>query len=174
MTQSARETEIRILTVDDAETYSIIRRDALAGDPEAFSSSVEEHEKLSLTEIKSRLTANPPNNFVAGVFVDGRLVGTAGFYRETGPKVRHKGRIWGVYLAAELRGKGIGRQMMQAVIERAEKLEGLEQIMISVAATQTAAIALYRALGFVPFGIEPRALKVNGGHIDEIYMALAR
>jgi RimJ/RimL family protein N-acetyltransferase len=63
--------------------------------------------------------------------------------------------------------------MMQAVIDRAVKLEGLEQIMISVAATQTAAIALYRALGFVPFGTEPRALKVNGRHIDEIYMALA-
>jgi ribosomal protein S18 acetylase RimI-like enzyme len=175
MTGSAQDwgIEIRFLTADDAEAYSAVRLEALERDPEAFSSSAEEHKKLTLSEIKIRLTGNPPNNFVAGVFKAGRLLGTAGFYRETGPKVRHKGHIWGVYLAVELRGKGIGRQMMQAVIERAEKLEGLEQILISVAATQTAAIALYRALGFVSFGTEPRALNVNGQHIDEIYMSLS-
>jgi ribosomal protein S18 acetylase RimI-like enzyme len=172
MTQPSPEVEIRFLTADDAEIYSNIRCEALKRDPEAFSSSLEEHDKLSPAEIVSRLTANAPDNFVVGVFVGRNLVGTAGFYRETGPKVRHKGHIWGVYLAAELRGKGIGRSMMRAVIGRVVTLNGLEQIMISVAATQDAAIALYRALGFVPFGTEPRALKVNGRHIDEIYMML--
>lgn len=172
MTHDVKEIEIRLLTVDNVEAYSKIRLEALDRDSEAFSSSVEEHNKLSFDEIRRRLTANAPNNFVVGVFEGERLLGTAGFYRETGPKVQHKGHVWGVYLTAELRGKGIGRKMMRAVIDRAAELDGLEQIMISVAATQTAAIGVYKALGFVSFGTEPNALKVNGQQIDKIYMML--
>ena len=100
------------------------------------------------------------------------LLGTAGFVRETQPKSRHKGRIWGVYLRAEMRGKGIGRSMMKALLERAGKIDGLEQIVLSATTTQTAAIALYRSLGFTSFGCETKALKIGGRYIDEDYMVL--
>lgn len=166
------EIEIRALTADDVEAYWQCRLGALEHDPEAFSSSVEDHLKLSRDEIRRRLTADPANNFVFGVFVNCELQGTAGFVRETQPKMRHKGRIWGVYLKAEMRGRGIGRGMMESLLERAAKIDGLEQIVLSVAATQAAAIALYRSLGFMPFGCESRALKVGDRYIDEEYMTL--
>ena len=101
--------EFRILTADDAGAYSAVRLEALERDPTAFGSSVEDHRKLSESEIRLRISKDPANNFVVGAFVDGRLAGTAGFVRETPVKMRHKGRIWGVYLTAELRGQGIGR-----------------------------------------------------------------
>jgi len=164
--------EIRALTADDVELYWHCRLEALEREPEAFSSSVEDHLKLSRDEIRRRLTADPANNFVCGVFVDGKLLGTAGFARETQPKSRHKGRIWGVYLCAELRRQGIGRRMVRAVVERAAKVEGVEQIVLSVTTTQAAAIASYRSLGFVSFGVEPKALKIGDRYIDEVYMAL--
>jgi ribosomal protein S18 acetylase RimI-like enzyme len=41
-----------------------------------------------------------------------------------------------------------------------------------VATTETAAVNLYRSLGFKPFGREPRALRVEGKFIDEEYMVL--
>jgi len=90
------EIEIRALTADDVEAYWSCRLEALERDPTAFSSSVEDHLKLSRDEIRRRLAADPANNFVMGAFADGKLVGTAGFARETQPKMRHKGRIWGV------------------------------------------------------------------------------
>jgi ribosomal protein S18 acetylase RimI-like enzyme len=164
--------EIRVLTADDVELYWHCRLEALERDPTAFSSSVEDHLKLSHEEIQRRLTADPANNFVFGVFADGKLRGTAGFVRETQPKSRHKGRIWGVYLNAELRGQGIGRRMLQTVLDRAAKIGGLEQIMLSVTTTQAAAIATYRSLGFTSFGVEPNALKIGDRYVDEEYMIL--
>src|SRR5271167_1935688 len=128
MNGASGEVEIRFLTAEDAEVYYAVRAEALESEPEAFSSSPEEHSKLDLNEIRRRLAGDPANNFVAGAFVGGKLSGTAGFHRQTGPKTRHKGMVWGVYLAASLRGKGIGRRMMTILLERASKIEGVEQI----------------------------------------------
>jgi len=54
----------------------------------------------------------------------------------------------------------------------ANAIAGIEQILISVATTQQAAVSLYRSLGFEAFGREPRALKVAGRLIDEEFMVL--
>ena len=164
--------EIRFLTADDVDEYWRIRLEALESDPEAFSSSVDQHRVLTLDEVRRRLGAEDRDMFVVGAFADGQLVGTAGFHRAKGRKVRHKGRIWGVYVAAGQRGCGVGRKMLEKVLERAASIDGLQQVLLSVTVTQTAAAHLYRSLGFTPFGREPRALQVNGRFIDEEYLML--
>lgn len=170
--------EIRLLTVDDANEYWKLRLEALEGDPEAFSSSAEEHRALSPDEVKRRLQGDGRADFfVVGAFEPStsktdRLVGTAGFFREKGPKVRHKGHIWGVYVTPAHRGTGIGRKIMEFALERGAAIEGVEQILISVSSTQTAAEKLYRSLGFELYGREPRALKIGDRRIDEGYFIL--
>jgi ribosomal protein S18 acetylase RimI-like enzyme len=163
--------EIRFLTTDDASEWLRLRLEALKHDPAAFSASLEEYESLSVEEVKRRLWSST-DAFVVGATEGGRLIGMAGFYREQGSKSRHKGRVWGVYVSPAVRGKGIGRGMMRKLMERGTRVNGVEQLLISVTSTQTAAIKLYRSLGFEPFGREPRALKVGGEFIDEEYMAL--
>ena len=163
--------EIRFLNTEDAGEWLRLRLEALKHDPEAFSASLEEYESLSVEEVKRRLWSSA-DAFVVGATENGRLIGMAGFYREEGSKSRHKGRVWGVYVSPAARGKGIGRGMMRKLLERGGKVNGVEQILISVTSTQTAAIKLYRSLGFEPFGREPRALKVGGEFIDEEYMAM--
>lgn len=165
--------EIRILTASDAGAYWKIRLEALECDREAFSASAEEHRALTLKDVAARLhTADPVNNFVVGAFAGERMVGTAGFYRDQGLKDRHKGHVWGVYVTREARSKGAGRELMRALLQRAVQIAGVEQILLSVATTQDAAAALYRSLGFEPFGREPRALKIGERYIDEEYMVL--
>jgi len=164
--------EIRFLTVDDAGEYWRLRLEALEGDPAAFSASAEEHRSLSLEEVRKRLGSEAGDQFVVGALQEGRLIGMAGFYREKNLKTRHKGHIWGVYVTPAGRGAGVGRRILQRVLNRLAEIEGLEQVLLSVAATQTTAFRLYRALGFEVFGCEPRALRIGERFIDEQYLVL--
>ncbi len=164
--------EFRVLTADDAPEWWRLRLEALEGDPEAFSASAEDHRKLSLGEVRKRLGVGTSDSFVVGAFENEQLVGMSGFHRETGLKSQHKGRIWGVYVTPAKRGSGIARKLMQMILERVGKNENIEQILISYSTTQAAAGALYKSLGFEPFGLEPRALKVEGRFLDEEYMVL--
>src|SRR5579862_7884202 len=70
------------------------------------------------------------------------------------------------------RGSGVGKWMMKMLLERGGTLQGIQQILLCVTTTQTAAVGLYRSLGFASFGREPRALKVGERFIDEEYMVL--
>lgn len=163
--------EIRFLTPDIAAEWFRLRIEALKLAPEAFSASLEEYQSLSLEDVKRRLWSDN-DDFVAGAFQDGRLIGMAGFRREKGPKSRHKARVWGVYVTPEARGTGIGYRMMQALLERGKTIKGIDRVLLSVAATQEPAIRLYRSLGFESFGREPGALRVGERDIDEEYMVL--
>jgi ribosomal protein S18 acetylase RimI-like enzyme len=164
--------EIRFLKSDDAAEYWRLRLEALEGDPNAFTASAEEHKSLSLDEVRRRIGDANGENFIVGAFNDGRLAGTVGFFREKGLKTRHKGGIWGVYVTPEQRGAGVGKKMMEMALARAEQIDGIEQVLISVATTQIAAEKLYRSLGFQPFGREPRAVRIGDEFIDEIYLVL--
>jgi len=170
--QESETFEIRLLTASDAGAWAELRLEALEQDPEAFSSSVEEHSRLTNAEIEKRVTCDPENHFVVGAFANGRLLGMAGFYRETGPKLRHKGHVWGVYVKAAMRGRGLGRRLMETLLACAMHVPGLEQIQLSVASSQKGAASLYQALGFEPFAREVRALKVNGQYLDEDFLVL--
>jgi ribosomal protein S18 acetylase RimI-like enzyme len=162
--------EIRLLTAADANAYWELRLESLELEAEAFSSSAEEHRSLGVDDAKTRLTTDPKDSFVVGGFDRRQLVGTAGFYRERGLKTRHKGRIWGVHVTFEARGKGVGRSLLLALLDRAASIEGVEQIGLSVTTTQAAALALYRSLGFESFGCERKALKIGSRYVDEEYM----
>jgi ribosomal protein S18 acetylase RimI-like enzyme len=164
--------QIRTLTAEDAAQYSSLRLEALESEPEAFGSSPEVHRALPLEELKARLSGNPAGNFVVGAFLDGRLVGTAGVFRDQGAKGRHKGQVWGVYVTGAVRGKGIARDLMSALLDRARAMEGIDQLVLSVTVGQTAAIRLYRACGFRSFGVEPRGLKIGDRYVDSEHMWL--
>lgn len=49
-------------------------------------------------------------------------------------------------------------------------MEGLKQINLSVVTINTAAVELYKKLGFQPYGIEKNAIEYIGQGYDEEYM----
>jgi ribosomal protein S18 acetylase RimI-like enzyme len=164
--------QIRLLTPADAAAYWHIRQQALEFEPDAFSSSAEDHRATTVEETAARIGSDPANNFIVGAFLDSELVGTAGLYRESGLKTSHKAHVWGVYVTVRARGAGVGRLLMNALLERATSIGGIEQIALSVTTTKVAALKLYQSLGFESFGCERNALKIGDRYYDTEHMVL--
>ncbi len=165
--------EIRPVTRADVSAFQKIRRERLEREPRAFAESLAEHDSTSLEAAARRLDSSSPDNFVIGAFAPGgHLVGMVGFARNPREKSRHKGVIWGVYVQPTWRNQGVARAMLVELIGRVKANAGVEKIMLTVAADQTAAKRLYASLGFEVFGEEKHALKVDGRYVDEDHMVL--
>src|SRR5436305_4807491 len=162
--------EIRRLTEADARVFWDFRRKALESEPNAFGESVEEHRLKTVDSLAQRLKSNVADNFVLGAFDGSALVGTVGFYRMQPIKQRHKGWIWGVFVAPEYRGSGLARALLVRLLEMVTEIGEVQCVLLKVATTQQAARTLYLSVGFRSFGIEPRSLKVEDNYVDEEHM----
>lgn len=164
--------EIRFLTATDAETWWQLRLEMLRNDPVSFADSAEEHQATTVEVARKHLgTGDPASNFVLGSFENGKLMGTAGFFRRKNHKEHHKGHVWGVYVSPEQRGKGVARALMQEIIRRAREIQGIEQITL-VASAGLPAQRLYESVGFKSYGIEPHSLKIENRYMDDVLMVL--
>ena len=163
--------ELRPLGSDDLDSYRRLRLEALRAEPTAFGSSYEVEASARADKYRDRLTGSA-ENYVLGAWQTGRLVGMVGFVRETASKRLHIGAVWGMYVIPSLRGHGLGRRLLVELLRRARELPGLEHLLITVVSENVAAHALYRSLGFVAWGTEPAALKIDGVDYDDIHMLL--
>lgn len=160
---------IRRFTTADAEIYQDLRLQALRDSPGAFSSSYEEECATPLTDV-AVFIAPESGRHVLGAFVDGRLVGMVGLGRDLRSKASHKVFIRSMYVDPQYRGRKIARRLLEEALAVARSLGGVRQVTLAVTAGSTTALALYQSLGFVAFGVEPRALRVDGVFIDDVHM----
>jgi ribosomal protein S18 acetylase RimI-like enzyme len=156
--------EVRRLLPADGASYRKIRLEALRDAPEAFGSTFEAESAEPLSWFAARLDSAA----VFGAFLGGDLIGVAGLFIKQGRKEAHKGVLWGMYVATDARRSGIGRRLVEAVVEHARRR--VELLQLTVVATNAPARHLYTELGFVEYGIEPHALKHDGRYWDEILM----
>lgn len=163
---------VKVLGQEDVAQFREVRLRGLRECPLAFGQSSEEFEVLADEPIIATYLQNSDDRFTLGVFSNNSLLGIGGLLRTPEKKVRHRAAVWGVYVLPDARGAGVARLLMSEVIKRARSLPDLLQVDLKVTSTQKAAEALYRRMGFVPWGTEPRARRVGEDFIDEVHMVL--
>ena len=161
---------IRRLTAADAIEYRALRLRALREHPDAFRSGYEEEAANPADWAARRLGSD---GFFLGAFdAAGTLIGTVGIALEQRAKLRHQGKVLGMYVAPEHTRRGVGRALIDACIAQARGIPHLESLVLTVTSSNEHAVRLYRNAGFVEYGREPRTMKVDGRYFDKTLMFL--
>ncbi|HEX2907228.1 MAG TPA: GNAT family N-acetyltransferase [Phototrophicaceae bacterium] len=162
--------EVRTLTENDAAAYLTVRLRSLQEHPEAFGASYDEEQGMPLEKVAALLTSADSPTF--GAFMDGALVGIATLWRYPRVKTHHRAMLTGMYVAAEVRGQGIGQALIEAVLAYARTCSGLEDVVLAVTVGNAAARHLYVTNGFTPYSVEPRYIKIADRYYDIEWMIL--
>ena len=105
---------------------------------------------------------------------DDSWMGVVSFEREgkNRERLHHKGLLFRMYVAQEFGGLGLGKQLVEAVISRVIQNTNIEQINLTVIASNLNAKKLYEQFGFTSFSVEHNAIKEGNNYYTEEQMVL--
>jgi GNAT superfamily N-acetyltransferase len=161
---------IRRLTPADAAPYRALRLQALRDHAEAFTSSYEEESHRPESDSAQRLSDASSTRFW-GAWIDGVLAGMVGLDFERRLKARHKAHVVGMFVVPEFTRRGIARALLQSLLREALARQ-LEMVTLTVTDGNHDAKQLYLDAGFVSYGIEPRAIRVQNRYFAKNHMCL--
>ncbi|MBR4358265.1 MAG: N-acetyltransferase [Butyrivibrio sp.] len=113
-----------------------------------------------------------PNEIEIVAVVDGVVAGTAGIEAVGSKyKLKHRAEL-GIAILKEYWGLGLGKALMEACIECAKEA-GYTQLELNVVAENERAVSLYKKMGFVEYGRNPRGFNSRvSGYQEVVYMLL--
>jgi RimJ/RimL family protein N-acetyltransferase len=161
---------VRLLNEHDTDRYHPLRIRALQEHPEAFGTSPDE--EMTPDQFRSALAKSLPNHPYFGAFDDDRLVGIGSLSRYMRKKTAHRAIITGIYTLPEARGQGAARMVVQAALDYAHTMPGLEEVILAVTVGNDTARKLYASLGFLSHYIDRRFLKLGETFYDIEWMVL--
>lgn len=141
-------------------------REAVVDDLDAIwgiESAVFASEAWSREMMREELAADH-RHYLALVDEAGAVRGYAGLL-----VVGSEGDIQTIAVSPEARGGGCGRQLMNALLDEAER-RGVGEVFLEVRADNPVAQTLYRSLGFDEIGVRPRYYQPDG--VDALVMKL--
>lgn len=80
---------------------------------------------------------------------DGRIVGTAGLYPVDSKTIE----LRKMYFAPQIRGRGLGKKLLAAVIEKSKEM-GYLRVYLETASVLKQAVHIYEAAGFKPVDVK--------------------
>ena len=121
--------------------------------------------KAMRQSVTSNLALGNPQ-FVA--LVAGEVVGWCDICRDSVPVNAHCGSL-GIGLLPAFRGQGIGRRLLNATLETADR-EGFVRVELTAHAENLNAISLYERTGFITEGVKRDAILLSGRYSDCVLM----
>ncbi|HMF56780.1 MAG TPA: GNAT family N-acetyltransferase [Pyrinomonadaceae bacterium] len=130
-----------------------------------FDTSIEEERALI------RKFRQTENSLFLVAEVENEIVSMLSFSCGRRPRQRHAGEL-GISVRQEFWGTGVGRCLMEILIEWARKNSSIRKLNLLVRADNNRAIALYRKLGFLEEGRITRETQIDGKFYDTLFMGL--
>jgi ribosomal protein S18 acetylase RimI-like enzyme len=156
--------EIVILPPERWREARELRLQGLKSDPLAFTSSFEEEVRLAEMEWQRRMK----NMFIA--LSDNKPVGTLAYRFGDKLKSKHVAHLLGFYVSPGFRGCGIGRRLLERVLELIQENKGIVKVQLMVNPKQDAAVQLYKSMGFTEVGQMQKEIRVGEEFYDELIM----
>jgi RimJ/RimL family protein N-acetyltransferase len=164
---------IRLLTHADLPAYKALRDEALRTAPEAFTSDYASSVDTPAEHYAARLGTTESGHFVLGAFnAAGDLLGAIALESESRLHKRHCANVVGMMVAPTAQKQGIAADLVAACTNLARANSQLEQLLLTVTASNTHVVRLYERSGYVAYGLQPRATKVAGHYYDKLHMVL--
>ena len=163
---------IRKLRPHESAIYREIRLSCLKNVSQFFGSTYEEEVLNPKFVFETFIENGSPDHVMFGAFDEERLIGITGFNRMARQRAMHRGEIVQVYVDSNYRGQNLGEKLIRHALHYGFTLDGIEQIQLSVIASNKAAISLYEKIGFRTFGLQPRYFKVGDTYLDQQFMQL--
>ncbi|MGA2478477.1 MAG: GNAT family N-acetyltransferase [Spirochaetia bacterium] len=124
-----------------------------------------------LAEVRAFVTGNiGSGNPQIVALDDGKVVGWCDIIRNTRATKLHCGLL-GMGLLPEYRGKGIGTRLITEIMKQAAA-RGFHRVELEVFEENSAALALYRKVGFKEEGRKSHAVKIEGKYFNVVMMAI--
>lgn len=101
------------------------------------------------------MTQNPVARYLVASDQEGELLGFAGAHI-----IFEEGHVTNVVVAQHARGQGIGRALMQDLMQYAANL-GCQYLTLEVRVSNAPAISLYQSLGFVKVSVRKKYYQVT-------------
>lgn len=126
-----------------------------------------EHERKFLNESIKKIKSNEA--VILLVESNGKIVGISDVHKRS--RAEKHTALFGISLAKDYRSKGIGKKLMQTVLEQTKKnIKNISIIRLVCFAQNSAACELYKSFGFKEYGRLPGGLLYKDKPTDEMLM----
>ncbi len=167
-TKSGKTISFRYPTIDDAE---ILKNYINKISAEKTFILFQGQQKTLDDEVKwlESFIKNKNEAVIVMTFIEDKLIGLSDI--KLGFSAKNHVGSFGITIAKEFRGDGIGKILMELVIEESiKKMKNLKIIDLEVFGKNPIAQNLYKKMGFVEYGRLPKGLKRRGKFDDAILM----
>lgn len=112
-------------------------------------------------------------NYVLVAAVEGKVIGMIGLHWTSRPRIRHVAHL-GMMIHDQFQGRGIGKALMAAVIDAADRWLNLVRVELEVYPDNERAVRLYEQFGFAVEGRKRLNAWRDGQYVDSLIMGRLR